>query len=48
MAISKALANLAFGAWNEFEPGNISDGSTAMTTQPEASPGFKHHNKKLG
>ena len=28
MEISKALANLGFGAWNELEPGKISDGST--------------------
>ena len=26
--INKALANLGFGAWNELEPGKISDGST--------------------
>ena len=30
MEISKALANLGFGAWNELEPGKISDGSTGV------------------
>ena len=42
MEISKALANLGFGAWNELEPGKISDRSTTMPTQPKAIPGFKH------
>ena len=31
MEISKALANLGFGAWNELEPGKISDGSTGVS-----------------
>jgi hypothetical protein len=49
MEISKALATLGFGAWNELEPGKLSDGSTAMPTHPtEASAGFKHYAKKLG
>ena len=46
MEISKALANLGFGAWNELEPGKISDGSTAMLTHSGAV--FKHYYKKLG
>ena len=33
MEISKALANLGFGAWNELEPGKISDGSPSMPTR---------------
>ena len=32
--INKALANLGFGAWNELEPGKISDCSTTMSIQP--------------
>ena len=42
--INKALANLGFGAWNELEPGKISDGSIAMPIQS----GFKHYIKNLG
>ena len=47
MEISKALANLGFGAWNELEPGKISDGSTGVFFQSLLEIGVSGHRFKM-